>query len=125
MRDSDERREFLGPYPNPLDDATDALDELERRVGEKWVAAAAARMPQWDVPEFDVDWEAWFGTLDTAGALPDDWPQFPREQWARYPAKRTVVLLIADRMLDFDELTDDQWIELCWLMQYGGKTRIA
>jgi hypothetical protein len=96
------------------------LDVLERRVGEKWVAAAA-RMPRWELPEFDMS--AWDEAMKTP--LPPDVPQFPREQWASYPNRRRVALMIADRLLDFDELSDEQWVTLCMVMQYGGKTRIA
>jgi hypothetical protein len=114
------------------------LDVLEQRVGEKWAAAAAARMPKWESAEFDVS--EWVDVakiplpvnafeMSTVGQplpppLPDT-PQFPREQWVSYPAKRTAALMVADRLLDFDELTDEQWIQLCLLMQYGGKTRVA
>lgn len=100
----------------------DALEELERRVGEKWVAAAAARTPDWPVPavEWSDDWKEAMKKPLPPGTL-----QFPREQWASYPNQRTVALLIADRLLDFDELTDEQWMQLGLLMQYGGKTRIA
>jgi hypothetical protein len=100
----------------------DALVELERHVGEKWIAAASARTPQWPLPDDPLDISTW--QTDTT-PLPDDWPQFPREQWASYPAKRTVTLLLCDRMLDFDELTDEQWTHVCFLMQYGGKTRLS
>jgi hypothetical protein len=106
------------------------LDVLERRVVEKWVAAAA-RMPRWELPEFDMSaWElpefdmsAWDEAMKTP--LPPGTPQFPREQWASYPNRRRVALMICDRLLDFDELTDEQWVTLCMVMQYGGKTRIA
>jgi len=107
--------------------STDDLDVLERRVCEKWVAAAAARMP---ADAFDpsswldgIDMSAWDEAMKTP--LPPGTPQFPREQWASYPAKRTVALMIADRLLDFEELTDEQWMQLCLLMQYGGKTRLV
>lgn len=99
-----------------------ALTELERRVGEKWAAAAAARAPQW--PQA-LDMNEWFGAIDAA-PLPPGAPQFPRAQWATYPANRAVVLTACDRLLDSaDELTDEQWMAVCMLMQYGGKTRIA
>jgi hypothetical protein len=115
---------------------SESLEELELRVGEKWATAAATREPQWETVE--VDLSAWLGEIpipdnawemSTVGQplpplLPDT-PQFPREQWASYPAKRTVALLIADRLLDFDELTDEQWMTLCFLMQHGGKTRLV
>lgn len=101
------------------------LDVLERCICEKWVAAAAARAPMWPMPEdpLDFDMSAWDEAMKTP--LPPDVPQFPREQWASYPNRRRVALMIADRLLDFDELSDEQWVTLCMVMQYGGKTRIA
>jgi hypothetical protein len=102
------------------------LEELERRVAEKWAAAAAARIGVYS-PGFSFDVAGWFDSLADSGevSMPDDWPQFPREQWVSYPNKRTAALLLADRLLDFDELDDEQWSTLCLLMHYGGKTRIA
>jgi len=42
------------------------------------------------------------------------------------PAKRTVALILAERLLDDAEnLTDEQWLQLCLVMQYGGKTRLT
>lgn len=102
----------------------DALDELERRVGEKWARAVADRMnPQWQI----LDTSSWMLPLPPDGDATKDplLPQFPREQWASYPNKRMVALLACDRMLDFDDLSDEQWMTLCLLMQYGGKTRIS
>lgn len=99
------------------------LEEIERRVGQKWLARAVHRqnllwgssdptlewdMPSWDLPE-----------------APAGWPQFPRDQWAALPNNRIIALMIAERMLDFDDMTDEQWHSVCLLMQYGGKTRLA
>lgn len=105
--------------------SSDQLKELERRVGEKWVAAAAARIP---ADAFDPS--GWLDSIDMsewgASSLPPGTLQFPREQWASYPNKRTVALLLAERLLDdADSLTDEQWLLLCLVMQYGGKTRIS
>jgi hypothetical protein len=100
---------------------SDELQQLERRVGAKWVAAAAARTPEWAVPEAAFDMSAW---TDMA-PLPPGTPQFPREQWVSYPNRRAVALLLADRLLDFDELTDEQWTQVCMVMQYGGRERVA
>lgn len=99
------------------------LDALERRVTEKWATAAASRIPA-DV----FDPSGWLDGVDMSAwrrNLPPSAPQFPREQWVSYPNKRTVALLIADRLLDFDELSDEQWATLNVVMLYGGKTRIA
>lgn len=101
--------------------STVELEELERRVGAKWASVAAARMPQWAVPDDPFDIGAW--QTDAMPADPDV-PQFPREQWASYPAKRTTTLLLCDRMLDLD-MTDEQWAQVCFLLQYGGKTRLT
>lgn len=98
------------------------LQELERHVTEKWVATAAERAPQWQLPD-DIPF-----TLDewaiNSIPLPPDWPQFPREQWLVYPHKRQVTLLICDRALDQD-LSEEEWIHVCLLMLYGGKERVA
>ena len=98
------------------------LEELERRVTEKWVAAAAKRAPEWELPDlWAFDFSNW---LAHPPALPNNWPQFPREQWLVYPEKRRVTLLICDKALDQD-LSDEEWIHVCLLMQYGGKERAA
>lgn len=97
----------------------DALGQLERRVGEKWAAAAAARFPA-DVDPFDPS--DWLGDEPHAEPV----MQFPREQWVSYPNKRTAALIVADNMLNnADDLTDMQWTLLCRIMLYGGKTRIV
>ncbi|MFN3005123.1 hypothetical protein [Mycolicibacterium wolinskyi] len=96
------------------------LQEIERRVTEKWCAAATARFP-YSRDGFDV--AQWFRDLPP---LPPGTPQFPREQWVSYPAARTATLLVCERLLDSaDKLTDEQWATLCLAMQYGGKTRVA
>jgi hypothetical protein len=104
-----------------------ALDDLEQRVGQKFAEAAASRV-QLPTAKATFDVVSWLAGLDTSGsvALPDDWPQFPREQWVSYPNKRTAALLFAEHLLDrADELTDEQWSSLCLLMHYGGKTRVS
>jgi hypothetical protein len=101
------------------------LDELEQRVGERFARAAAART-QIPTASASFDVASWFDGLADTGevALPEDWPQFPREQWVSYPNKRTAVLLLADNLMNHD-LTDEQWSTLCLLMYYGGKTRLT
>lgn len=80
-------------------------------------------MPQWEMPDDPFDMSAW---LNNAEPLSPAVPQFPREQWASYPTRRTVTLLTCDRLLDkADELTDEQWMDVCLLMQFGGKTRLT
>ena len=99
----------------------DHLVELERSVTEKFTVKAAER-----APDSDLNVTGWLQTVSEAMQVPIDpnIPQFPREQWVSYPARRTVVLILCNRMLDFD-LDDAQWTQLCWLMQYGGKERVA
>ena len=91
------------------------LEALERRVGEKFVAVAAARTPNLPLFDMEIDW--W------SGSPPSDVPQFPRERWVSYPNRRTVTLTLIDRVLDLD-LDDPQWVQVCWLWQYGGKVRL-
>lgn len=100
----------------------EALEELERRVAEKWAAATAARTPEWPLPDVEpIDFSDW-----QMKPLPPDWPQFPREKWATYPVKRIVTLMICDRSLDMaDRMTAEQWFQVCFLMQYGGKTQLS
>lgn len=97
----------------------DALAELELRVGDKWMTVASERTPDWPSPDIDFDMGSWQDL-----PIPDDVPQFPRERWAAYPTKRMVVLMLCDHALDF-ELNEEQWIQVCLLMQYGGKTRLS
>ena len=91
------------------------LDDLERRVGEKFMAAAVELTPEWP---HNVEMGTWQPMA--APAL-----QLPREQWVIYPSRRMVALLIIDRMLDFDSLTDEQWGQVAFLYQYGGRERVA
>lgn len=101
-----------------------ALAGLEQRVVEKWVTAAANRGPMWPAADA-IDFSSWLTDTDTA-PLPADVPQFPREQWLVYPARRTLALMMCERTLDSaQELSDDEWSLLCLTMWYGGKTRIA
>jgi hypothetical protein len=104
---------------------SDSLEQLERRVGEKWASAAATRFP---ADAFDPS--GWLDGIDASewglDELSPGTMQFPREQWASYPNARTVALLTAEAALGrADELTDEQWVTVCMVMQYGGKTRIA
>ncbi|CAN5143809.1 hypothetical protein BH11ACT6_BH11ACT6_34570 [soil metagenome] len=112
------------------------LDQLEQRVTERYMAAAAERDRLPDSPfstlEFDSS-EWWFSSRHLLGVAPDG-PlleianagpptlQFPRQQWITYPNRRAVSLVIVDRALDqADTLTDDQWYQLTFLMFYGGR----
>lgn len=104
-----------------MSDPHEHLSDLERRVCEKWIRVAAERASAWGLPEMDLDMSAWAEVAQTP--LPSGTMQFPREQWVSYPAKRTYILLLADRMLDLD-MDEERWMQVCLLMQYGGKTRL-
>lgn len=114
--------------------ATDALADLERRVTEKYAAAAQTRQQpdlldafdpsSWSV-DLDIDWVAVAKAADASREEPSaDLPQFPREQWVTHPHRRTVLLMVIDRYLDLD-LTEDDWRAVSWLMAFGGRERIA
>lgn len=100
------------------------MSELELRVGEKWTAVAAARL---DPDTFDIgEWAVHHARDGDVRPLSAGVLQFPCEQWASCPAKRTLALLACEAMLDrADTLTDEQWTMLCVAVQYGGKMRIA
>lgn len=111
------------PKPVAEDEPTE-LDELERRVGEKWAREAAALFP--DAPEFDVT--TWTPPKAPASEPLPQFPlrQFPREQWITYPARRTAVLTACEQVLDGHHgLALDEWQLLCLAMLYGGRVRIA
>jgi hypothetical protein len=93
---------------------------LEASVTERWAKLAAERAPEWPLPDF--------GGVDGLGDMMAEWsavtppaPQFPREQWVSHPTKRALALLLADRLMDCDTLTDGQWMTVCRLVLYGGK----
>jgi hypothetical protein len=72
----------------------------------------------------DMDWSTdWAEAVNKP--LPPGTMQFPREQWLSYPNRRAHALVLANRLLDFEDLTDEQWHTLGMLMLYGGKERIA
>jgi len=98
---------------------SDSLEDLEHRVRERWVAASVDRTPDWPLPDRIIEWQPTAELTHVAEF------QFPREQWVSYPIKRRLALMVADRLLDFEQLTDEQWQQLCQLIHYGGKTRIA
>ena len=94
------------------------LAALELRVADKFLAYASNRQSEWDLPDFDIDWDSW----ENLPELPPDTPQFPRQQWFTYPNRRAISLILVDRMMDFDELTDEQWADVTFLMMYGGRS---
>lgn len=96
------------------------LEALEQRVTQRWINAASDRIPEWPLPD-DIT----FSLDDWAiNSVPLDWPQFPREQWLVYPYRQQIALLICDRALDRD-LSEEEWLHVCFLMMYGGKERVA
>lgn len=88
------------------------LAALEQRVTEKLAAA----MPKWDLP----DNPSLPPVPIEAPDLPDDWPQFPRERWAIYPARRAYALTLADKLIDMGQLS-----EAGLLIAIGGRERIS
>lgn len=92
------------------------LQDLERRVTEKLIAANRAAHPEWAAVTVTL---SEVGTLPPP-ELPADWPQFPREQWITYPHRRTCGLILADRAIDLGLLAEAEW-----LVQYAGRERIA
>lgn len=125
VRDSDElRRRRWAEEDRQSARAEEDLAALEERVGAKWAAAALARTQIWpavDLDAFSID--TW---LVNPGPIEPPQLQFPREQWVSYPTRRMVALTVCDRLLDkVDELTDEQWVTLCWALQYAGKSRVA
>jgi hypothetical protein len=103
---------------------------LEATVTERWAKLAAERAPEWPLPDFGwvdglADMAEWSAVTPSAPQFPREQWQFPREQWVSYPAKRILALLLADRLMDCDTLTDGQWMTVCHLVLYGGKERIS
>lgn len=98
---------------------TEPLEELETRVTARYIEKCNIG---WQLPDVEpLDTSDWY-----MGPLPDDVPQFPREQWITYPNRRHYALLIADRMLDFwDDLDEPQRTQLAFLLGCGGRERIA
>ncbi len=123
------------------------LDDLEKRVGGRYAEKMAAL---WTLPdgefstvEFGADWTEHLKPVADQGRtieistvgqplpppiipLPTPVMQFPREQWITYPQKRTISLLIADRMIDlWDTVAIEQQAQVGYLVLYGGRERIA
>lgn len=98
---------------------SDTLQDLERRVTEKLIAANQAAHPEWaNLPDPMEVWAK--APLEEMPPLPEGWPQYPREQWVTYPARRAHALILADNAIDHGYLA-----EAGWLVQYAGKERIA
>lgn len=102
------------------------LDELEKRVGEKFTQA-------WkDCPQRMILGEA-FNPDHWSDNLSDEWagvttepepvPQLPREQWVTYPNRRAIALTICETWIDKGWDLSDPTFMFCYL--YGGRERIA
>ncbi len=122
-----------------MPETTVQLDELEKRVPARFYEKMAEL---WPLPNLTVDSADWAEALRSGpGQLfalgpeqeftiegpvaPPEW-QFPREQWLVYPHRRTITLLICDRMIDlWDELTVEQKHQVGFLLTYGGRERVA
>jgi len=96
------------------------LDELERRVTEKFAAKCAELVPADPFDPSPFDPACWSSSVDFGQPA----VQFPREQWVTYPHRRMLALMTADRVLDF-ELTEEQWMQAGMLVAFGGRERIA
>lgn len=94
------------------------LSDLEQRVTTRWREALTARCGS---DPFDTsNW------LTSDSPIDPTTPQLPHERWAIQPVLRTVVLLLCDQMLNLaDQLTDQEWNYLEFLMLYGGKTQLS
>lgn len=115
--------------PMPTD-----LDELDRRVTERFIDKTRS---EWDLPETPtLDWSDWLGPatppagqtieISTVGQPLPPPLQFPRPQWITYPNRRVVALIICDRALDmWDDLTAEQRAQIAFLIDHGGRERIA
>ena len=105
--------------------STDQLSSLERRVTTRYLDALNARLP---ADPFDTS--AWLTTSarrDHLGTY-EHTPEFPRERWAVQPVRRTLALLLCDRLLDLadtHQLTDEGWTQLGFLWLHGGKVRLS
>lgn len=92
------------------------LRTAETRVFGKWLTAAEHR---YGATPIGLDLATWL----QSDPLPRQALQFPKQEWATNPARRTVILAICEEMLDrIDELTEAQWMTLSFLIQYGGRT---
>lgn len=115
--------------PMPID-----LDELERRVAERFMEKRCSESDISDAPAFD--WTEWLSPMtppagrtiemSTAGQPLPPPLQFPRPQWITYPNRRVVILITCDRALDlWDDLTLEQRAQIAFLLEHGGRERIA
>lgn len=106
------------------------LNDLERSVLEKFIAA---RHVDWPLPDDPFDSSSWLADIGSIGTVDvathgagEPVMQFPREQWIVRPNLRLVTLMLVDRALDMaDRLTDEQWAQVTFLLSFGGKERIA
>lgn len=103
-----------------VNDSAANLSAAETRVFGKWLTAAEHRYGASPIGlGLGLDLATWL----QSDPLPRQALQFPKQEWATNPARRTVILAICEEMLDrIDELTEAQWMTLSFLIQYGGRT---
>lgn len=102
-----------------------ALEDLEQRVTAKFAAKAAGRI---DPSVFDPT--TWSDVVDwtNGGGEQPQVPiehQFSREHYVTYPNRRVIALALIDRALDHDEISEETWFQIAFLMFHGGRERIA
>lgn len=103
------------------------LDELERRVAEKYDAAWQKHAELWPLPDGPFDITEWttkaIDQSNRLGAInPPPQHQFPRERWATQPARRTVALIICESWIDRGwDITDPTFL---MVYVYGGRIRL-
>ncbi|TQK29396.1 hypothetical protein [Arthrobacter sp. SLBN-53] len=116
---------------------SEILDELERRVAARFIEKRCSESETSETA-LAFDWTAeWLNPTATALAgqtleistvgkpLPPPL-QFPRPQWITYPNRRVVILITCDRALDlWDDLTLEQRAQIAFLLEHGGRERIA
>lgn len=122
-----------------MPETTVQLEELEKRVPARFYEKMAEL---WPLPNLTVDSVDWAEALKSGpgkllnlgteqeftieGTVAHAELQFPREQWVVYPHRRTITLLICDRMIDlWDDLTIEQKSQVGFLLTYGGRERVA
>ena len=84
------------------------LADLETRVIRRWAEIGAFRPVECRHVRLAI---TWCSSRASCGSP--------------YPAKRTIALLLADRLLDKAELTDYDWLTICHLVLFGGRVREA
>ncbi|TDZ94783.1 hypothetical protein CCUG62472_01597 [Mycobacteroides salmoniphilum] len=113
--------------------AVEDLHVMETRVYRRYAEAVAASIPA--MPDFS-DWLDMLSpptkyTVDTALVCADtvtQVPQFPRQRWVTYPARRRLCLMLVDQMLNRinDGETAHDWLTMAGiLLTFGGRSSDA